>query len=45
MTPQQFRQIEELYHAIEERPAEERAALLAEADPEVRRQVESLIAQ
>ena len=45
MTPQQFRQIEELYHAIEERPAEERAALLAEADPEVRRQVESLLAQ
>jgi eukaryotic-like serine/threonine-protein kinase len=40
MTPQQFRQIEELYHAIEER-----AALLAEADPEVRREVESLLAQ
>jgi tRNA A-37 threonylcarbamoyl transferase component Bud32/tetratricopeptide (TPR) repeat protein len=45
MTPERFQQIEELYHVARERPAEERAALLAEADPEVRREVESLLAQ
>ena len=45
MTPERFQQIEELYHAARERTAEERAALLAEADPEVRREVESLLAQ
>ncbi|HEX8813131.1 MAG TPA: protein kinase, partial [Terracidiphilus sp.] len=36
---------EELYHAALERTAEERAALLAGAEPEVRREVESLLAQ
>jgi eukaryotic-like serine/threonine-protein kinase len=45
MTPERFQQIEELYHAARERSAEERAALLAKADPEVRREVESLLAQ
>lgn len=45
MTTERFQQIEELYHATREKTAEERAALLAEADPEVRREVESLIAQ
>jgi eukaryotic-like serine/threonine-protein kinase len=45
MTPERFQQIEELYHAARERTAEERAALLAQADPEVRREVESLLAQ
>jgi tetratricopeptide (TPR) repeat protein len=45
MTPERFRQIEKLYHAARARSAEERAALLAEADPEVRREVESLLAQ
>src|SRR5215471_10458396 len=45
MTSERFQQIEELYHAARERTAEERAALLAEADPEVRREVESLLAQ
>ena len=45
MAPERFQQIEELYHAARERPAEERAALLAAADPEVRREVESLLAQ
>jgi eukaryotic-like serine/threonine-protein kinase len=45
MTPEHFQQIEELFHAARERDAEERAALLAEADPEVRREVESLLAQ
>ena len=45
MTPERFQQIEELYHLARERPAEERAALLAAADPEVRREVESLLSQ
>lgn len=45
MTIERFQQIEELYHAAREKSAEERAALLAEADPDVRREVESLIAQ
>jgi len=45
MTAERFQQIEELYHAARERTAEERAALLAKADPEVRREVESLLAQ
>ena len=45
MTPERFRQIEELYHAARERTAEERAALLAQTDPELRREVESLLAQ
>jgi eukaryotic-like serine/threonine-protein kinase len=45
MTPERFQQIEELYHAARERTAEERAALLAQVDPEVRREVESLLAQ
>src|SRR5271168_283502 len=45
MNPERFRQIEELYHAAREKTAGERAALLAETDPEVRREVESLLAQ
>lgn len=45
MTPDRFQQIEKLYHAARERTAEERVALLAEADPEVRHEVESLLAQ
>src|SRR5215471_16503077 len=45
MTPEHFRRIEELYHAARERTAEERAALLAQADPELRREVESLLEQ
>src|SRR5262245_341021 len=43
MTPERFRQIEELYHAAREGNAEERVALLAQADPELRREVESLL--
>jgi serine/threonine protein kinase len=42
MTPDRFRQIEELYHAARGATAEERAVLLAQADPELRREVESL---
>ncbi|MBZ5610794.1 MAG: protein kinase [Acidobacteriia bacterium] len=45
MTPEQFRLIDELYNAARERSAEDRAALLARADPELRREVESLLAQ
>src|ERR1051326_5191762 len=45
MHPEHFQQIEELYHAARERTAEERSALLGQADPEVRREVESLLAQ
>jgi serine/threonine protein kinase len=44
MTPERFRQIEDLYHAARERTAEERAALLAGTDPELRRDIESLLA-
>ncbi|MCC7153803.1 MAG: protein kinase [Bryobacterales bacterium] len=44
MTPERFKQIEELYHAVRERTAEERAALLAQTDPELRRDIESLLA-
>jgi Protein kinase domain len=40
-----WRQIEELYHAALEREPGERAALLERADPDVRREVESLLAQ
>jgi eukaryotic-like serine/threonine-protein kinase len=45
MTPARFRQIEELYHAVREGSAQERAALLAQTDPELRREVESLLTQ
>ena len=44
MTPERFQQIEELYHAAREGSAAERVALLSQADPEVRREVESLLA-
>jgi len=43
MTPERFREIEELYHAAREGTADERAALMAQADPELRREVESLL--
>jgi len=40
MAPERFRQVEELYHA-----ARENRAVLDQADPELRREVESLLAQ
>ena len=43
MTPERFRQIEELYHAAREGTADARAALMARADPDLRREVESLL--
>ena len=48
MTPQRWRQIEELYYAARKRPVADRAAYLAEAcrgDEHLRREVESLLAQ
>ena len=44
MTPDRFRQIEELYHAARTGSADERLALLAQVDPDLRREVESLLA-
>ena len=43
MTPERFRQIEELYHAAREGTADARTALMARADPDLRREVESLL--
>src|SRR6202049_3213996 len=45
MTPERVQQIEELYHAVRDRTPKERAALLADTDPELRREIESLLAQ
>ncbi len=45
MTPERFQQIEELYHAARGSTAEERAALLAQTEPELRREIASLLAQ
>jgi eukaryotic-like serine/threonine-protein kinase len=45
MSPDRVRQIEALYHAAREAAPAGRAALLAKADPELRRRVESLLKQ
>ena len=45
MTPDRLHQIEELFHAVQESTGDERAALLELADPELRREVESLLAR
>ena len=45
MAPDRLRQIEELYHSVRESSADRRAVLLARADPELRREVESLLAR
>jgi serine/threonine protein kinase len=45
MNPERFQQIEELYHAARARTGDEREALLAQADPELRHEIESLLAQ
>jgi serine/threonine protein kinase len=47
MTPEQWQQVERLYHLALERPAEDRGAFLSETcghDRELRREVESLLA-
>ena len=45
MSPERIQRIEELYHAARQKTAEQRAALLADTDPELRREIESLLAQ
>src|SRR5436190_8820787 len=45
MTPERLQQIEELYHSVREASSDERAALLEQADPELRSEVESLLAR
>src|SRR5437588_5511736 len=45
MTPERFRQIEELHHPGRDTTGKDRAALLAQADPELRREIEALLAQ
>ena len=45
MSPDRFRRIAELYHAAREATPDERAALLAQTDPETRREVESLLSE
>lgn len=45
MTPERLRQIEELFHAAREATAAQRADLLKQADPELCREVESLLVQ
>ena len=48
MTPERWRQLEEMYHAALARPADQRATFLAEAcvgDEGLRQEVESLLAQ
>ena len=45
MPPERWREIEALYHAALEREPAARATLLEGADPELRREVESLLAQ
>jgi eukaryotic-like serine/threonine-protein kinase len=45
MTPERFERIEELYHAARTKTGPERADMLAGVDPELRREVQSLLAQ
>jgi tetratricopeptide (TPR) repeat protein/predicted Ser/Thr protein kinase len=45
MTPEQFGHVEHLFHAVREASGEERSALLARADADLRREVESLLAR
>jgi serine/threonine protein kinase len=45
MDPERWRQVETLYHAVREQTPADREARLAGADPEVRREVEALLAQ
>ncbi len=45
MSPERFQQVERLYHAAREATTEQRAALLAQTDPQLRREIESLLEQ
>src|SRR6202050_179641 len=44
MTPDRWRQIEDLYHAARERGPAERVALLERTDPDIRARVERMLA-
>ncbi len=44
-TPEKWRQIEALYHATRECTPEDRPALLAQVEPELRAEIEALLAQ
>jgi hypothetical protein len=44
LTPERWREVEALYHAVLERSPAERDALLSSADTALRREVESLLA-
>jgi eukaryotic-like serine/threonine-protein kinase len=44
MSPERWREIEQLFDLVADRPASEQAALLENADPEVRAEVERLLA-
>jgi serine/threonine protein kinase len=44
MTPQRWRQIEDLYHAAQQRSPADRAALLELTDPDIRARVERMLA-
>jgi serine/threonine-protein kinase len=45
MTPERWREIESLFHAVHDCPSARREELLARVAPDVRREVESLLAQ
>src|SRR5580704_18241605 len=45
MTPERWRQIEELYHVLRDHGPAERAALLDTSDSEIRSRVERMLAQ
>ncbi len=45
MSPERWRQVEELYHAVQAETPGKRALLLEQAGPELRREVEFLLAQ
>jgi len=45
MDPERWRKIEKLYESVVERSPTERAALLSQADPDIRAEVEAMLAQ
>lgn len=45
MTPDRFQQLEKLYEAVQQASPPERESLLARADPEMRQELESLLAK
>src|SRR5436190_17644690 len=45
MTPERFQQIADLYNEAREKSAPEREALLSQTDPDLRREIEALLAK